>query len=891
MPRKTATSKSKRTRKPKAVVSITQKTDAARIKAALKRSSQRLKKEITQAPAPIKPIISTGTAHTKSSHVLSLAIAKKTTKPLPETPSIGINLFNETVEQVPQTVTQNDLVLASEDLEPQLTAADLTQKPTNTLAPLALLKQLSKKATVSPAKQTAAQPIEEPVINEVETPQEELTDIFAYFDLPETDEPEEADIVTLDEITIEETIKQDEFIEYEDATRKRFTLPSFSFSLPSIQLPTIQFRAIASFVVLSFVLVLPLHAMNVMSSMRSTASQIEQSSKDGVTLLTAATDAALAQNATGAARDFSKAQDRFDDAAQTVQSLGIGADIILSSIPGVSKNYKTANALITIGDELATAGQRLAEGYAAIDNELAPTPVSRLNLLHAYLESALPHLQAANNALADIDASTIPESEQTTLELLQHSLPILVSTTEEFIELYPALTEILGANGTKRYLLVFQNNTEIRPTGGFIGSFAELKVHDGIVESLNVPGGGSYDLQGQLTNDLVAPGPLQLLTARWEFQDANWFPDFPTTARQLIQFYRDAGGPSVDGVLAVNATFVADLITTLGPIDLPEHNKTITGENFIFEAQRAVEVDYDREENKPKAFIGDLAPHLVEAALEKTSSDFLEVVDLLTTGLSERHIQIYANDTDLQRTILSQGWGGELANTPGDYLMIVDTNLGGGKTDGVIEQNVDMHIALQEDGSSINTLTISRTHFGIKGLLFTGVNNVDYLRVYVPKQAELLSAEGFTPPEPELFERAPHDWTVDDDLLYAALTREIDTSSGTEITQEHGKTVFGNWVQTKPGETSTVTLTYKVPATVEIQTASFKEKLKTLVGFPDIQKYQLYIQKQSGIEDRNTTITIDPPETLLPIWASHPVEATTLTNETDHVVTRLFEHL
>jgi hypothetical protein len=498
-------------------------------------------------------------------------------------------------------------------------------------------------------------------------------------------------------------------------------------------------------------------------------------------------------------------------------------------------------------------------------------------------------LEAAQNALSKVNFVVIPEEHQATLNKVQTAIQALLVTIDEFESFSDLVRELLGADGTRRYLVVFQNNTEIRPTGGFIGSFAEIKVRDGVMEHLHVPGGGSYDLQGTLQQNLRAPEPLQLLTARWEFQDGNWFPDFPTSARQLMQFYQNAGGPSVDGVLAVNATFVSQLIGLLGPIDMPDYHRVITHDNFIFEAQKIAEYEYDKTQNTPKAFIGDLAPLLMERTIEKTSKDFLAVMDSLNKGLVTKDLQLYLVDQDLERLILKHGWGGEIKQTDADYLMVVDTNLGGGKTDGVIEQNVDLRVEIADDGTITNTLTISRTHLGIQGLLFTGVNNVDFLRVYVPKGSTLLDATGFSIPDQSLFDVPDDTWSIDDDLAYGLLTTTIDPKSGTRVSEEHGKAVFGNWVQTMPGSTSTVTLRYRLPFTVNALESNILASLQSLVGLPQTETYSLLVQKQSGVLDRTTRIHITLPEELKIIWASHDPTTAELTNQTDALFALILE--
>jgi hypothetical protein len=720
-------------------------------------------------------------------------------------------------------------------------------------------------------------------------PQTPPKDIFAYFDFPEEEAEPEADLIDLDEFA---------------PPSVSFPLPTFSFHLPTfppLHLPHLSTfglqlgwqRAVASFVAISFLFVLPLHAMNVISDIRATTSSAESQSADAVSLLSQAATAVLARDAQDAQINFALSGEQFNSAGKILETLSGGTRLLLASLPMTQNGYRTGQSLIEAGEELSIAGSELSLGYEAMDTELNPTPISRLDILRAHIAYAKPHLQKANSALDRVDASTVPEQFRDELAAVTSMLPTIITTADEFEQVYPLIESLLGATGSKRYLLLFQNNTEIRPTGGFIGSFAEVKVRDGVIEQLSVPGGGSYDLQGSLSQNLIAPSPLQLLSARWEFQDGNWFPDFPTSSRQLIEFYRDAGGPTVDGVIAVNATFVASLIGLLGSIDMPEYGRVIDEENFIFEAQRIVELEYDREENRPKAFIGDLAPKLVERATQKTSEDFLAVFDFLRQGMIQKDVQFYLAQDDLQREVLARGWGGEMKQTSGDYFMLVDTNLGGGKTDGVIQEKVDLRVDVQDDGSIINTATISRTHFGIQGLLFTGVNNVDYMRLYVPKGSELLSAEGFSVPDVSLFESPDPDWLLDDDLAYAALTQTTHESSGTLVTQEHGKAVFGNWVQTIPGSTSTVRFTYKLPFTIHSMntTGSVIASIKSLVGLPEVDDYSLMIQKQSGIVDRATEFAITLPDSLKTTWSSHGSNLASFTNHEDAMFAAILEPL
>ena len=173
------------------------------------------------------------------------------------------------------------------------------------------------------------------------------------------------------------------------------------------------------------------------------------------------------------------------------------------------------------------------------------------------------------------------------------------------------------------------------------------------------------------------------------------------------------------------------------------------------------------------------------------------------------------------------------------------------------------------------------------------MNNVDYLRVYVPKGSVLLAADGFRAPDPALFEIPDEDWIMDDDLAYGLAAASVHPASGTTILEEHGKTVFGNWVQTRPGTTSTVTLRYELPFKLDLlrDGRTLIARAKALIGIPQTQLYTIHVQKQAGVLDRATQVRVSYPDTLTPLWSSHDPAFARLTNETDAVIAILFAPL
>lgn len=671
----------------------------------------------------------------------------------------------------------------------------------------------------------------------------------------------------------------------EDSTEAPSPVAGKRFGFTFVLLSSPLRRAVASFVALSFVVVLPLHAMQSLGGASASVDDISAVGRAAVDDLTRGADAFANARYDVAEDDFARATEKFSDAQTELEGMHAAIAAVVNVIPQTNRTYDSVSGLITAGRELSTVAQIMSNVADSVAPKTAIDVVTKLQLLSTAAGEAGPHADAATEALTHVDPAVIPADYADRVTTLKAYAPQLSASLGEFTSFSNALATMLGGDGAMKYLVAFQNPTELRPTGGFIGSFAEIDVRHGAIDAMRVPGGGTYDTQGQLTKFVAAPTPLSILNARWELQDANWFPDFPTSAKKVQWFYENAGGPTTDGVIGVNATFVVNLLGILGPVDMPEYGVTIDAENFMFEAQKAVEITYDKEANTPKAFIGDLAPLLLDRIAEADMTTFLKILNLVGTSLAQKDIQLNFASNDLQAAANELGWSGAMKQTNGDYLEVVNTNLGGGKTDAVIDQNVDVDVTVQDDGTVVNTVTVTKVHHGIANALFTGKNNVDYIRLYVPEGSELLAADGFEAPADSAFEVSDVPLARDEDLELVMSDVGKDAVSGTDTWSENGKTVFGNWMQTKPGETQTVRFTYRLPFTVAPNTTGFLAAAEHTLGFGGVAPYTLLLQKQPGADTRVTNVRVTLPNGMSTVFASDSAltstSGTTVRNATD----------
>ncbi|MBI2099511.1 DUF4012 domain-containing protein [Candidatus Uhrbacteria bacterium] len=633
--------------------------------------------------------------------------------------------------------------------------------------------------------------------------------------------------------------------------------------------PPVRFeRALVSFVLLAFVFILPLRVASTYGEVNRTKSVLLQKSVAAFESLNKSWS--QVGNLEAAAAAFEDASEGFDavlkDIEETHQILQKAASVLPEG-----EQLDAGKSLLLAGSLVAASAEVLAGRLAALNDSALP-PAERVHQLGESLNTALPLLQNAREKLDSISVEVIPAEYRNGAAAAMALLDQVIEGVESSEAATSVLEYILGRTEPRRFLVVFQNNAELRPTGGFIGSFAEIDFAAGDITRMWMPGGGSYELQGGLRATVIPPEPLQLIASRWEFQDANWFPDFPSSARKLMWFYEKSGGPTVDGVIALTTSVVQKLLQVTGPIEMPEYGKIITADNFWLETQKAVELEYDKEENRPKQFLADLAPKLIARLKSNDPKTFFALAKALAETIGEKHFQIYLRDQSAQEKITHLGWGGEWRPTSGDSLAIVNTNVAGGKTDGIISEHIKHSAKVDEDGSTVVTVEVTRAHQGVKNELFRGVRNVDYVRIYVPEGSTLLESSGWRKPVQSLFNIIDENANPDTDLISADAGSAEEPATGTKISHEFGRTVFGNWIMVDPGETVTYKLAYRLPQKITFSQAEngFLEKIGLREKDIPQASYSLLLLKQAGTVNTTFEHSVELPADWQVIWRNAP---------------------
>ncbi|MEY3471249.1 MAG: hypothetical protein RLZZ223_599 [Candidatus Parcubacteria bacterium] len=538
-----------------------------------------------------------------------------------------------------------------------------------------------------------------------------------------------------------------------------------------------------------------------------------------------------------------------------ISSIQGNLEILLSILPGLSliedSSQLTSDIsdVITISSELSDAiTPFVSKDINPFDKTKSVTLVDGIKNIQEVNQKFIPALDKLNQSLGKMPISLVPGSRGALLRQVTGDIPKLkqaIIDSEKYVDIF---LNFVGSDMLKRYVFIFQNNQELRATGGFIGSFGLMNIDKGVVKSLDIK--EIYNPDGQLLKQILAPQPLQELTTRWYLRDSNWFADFPTSASKIISFYEKTGGATPDGVISLTPTVIERLLTITGPITLENYGVTVNSDNFVKVTQYQTGVAYDRVTNKPKQFIADLAPILINTLLSSDTSQYYKIIEALNNSFQEKHILLYFLNSKLQDTVEEYNLGGKLYDTPKDYLSVVHSNIGGYKTDGVMQDLLNLSTSIKDDGTITNKLIVTRAHKGGNTEYeWWNQDNINYMRIYIPRGAKVLNIKGYIDRE----EKTPPEGiaSYDQDEEISAINKTLVHNEDWDIDtfEESGKFVIGGWVITKPGAISEVVVEYELPFTVKSGNI-----------------YSLILQKQSGTLGVKYQYNLDIPKKIRVSW-------------------------
>ncbi len=515
---------------------------------------------------------------------------------------------------------------------------------------------------------------------------------------------------------------------------------------------------------------------------------------------------------------------------------------------------------VGLWDAIAPGGVTFSEGY--------PRASLLAALERAHLGPVRAALTRAEISRGEIAVNALPWRYQQPMNQLGELLSLLVDGLA-FAQVAP---ELAGLYRARTYLILAQNEDELRPTGGFISGAGLLTVLQG--EIIDIRFFDSYTVDDYANKPYEEP-PAPLLqymgSELWLFRDANWSPDFPTSARQAAMLFEYGTGTSVDGVIALNQRFLERLLMGMDYVEVPALATTVTTDNLrqaMYQAwDPGTDVTTSEWLGQRKDFMHELA-----IAMLDTIQDSPERIDWLTLGqavhqaLATRDLLVYVEGEEAAGVLADLGWDGALRSRPGDTLFIVDANVGFGKVAPLIHRETRYTVRLYEDGTASAELTLTYGHQGQREhvvcdpmvlydseVTYEGMIHrcyYDYLRVYVPYGALLRSASHHPTPG-------------------AYLVTGEGVSGEVEVFEEYDKTVFGQFFVVEYGQTLTTHFYYDLPVVVRDADGQ--------------RRYTLLLQKQSGTGDLPFYVSLELPSGARVVSAA-PVPARVVHEKLDFEV-------
>lgn len=509
-----------------------------------------------------------------------------------------------------------------------------------------------------------------------------------------------------------------------------------------------------------------------------------------------------------------------------------------------------ADAVSSAGGDLmtaATGAMRLADKFVSIKEAQASgaggsTALAQLVELMATGRTDVDAvIAAADSATAKLAAApkNLPGPIASVRDMLTAKLAEYLPPLRSYAQLDDVLPSVLGWDAPRRYLILTQNPAELRPTGGYIGSFGVMAFDKGKITERHFQDVFLLDLPWDYPF-VTAPPALEryLLGPKqpWQLADANWSPDFPTSAQQAIALYANEGGPgSLDGVLAITTNTIDELLRITGPVTVPEYGVTIASGETTLKVLQNTRVAVAGENRK--AFLGIFADKLFTTLFSLSPSRWADLAGRGDAFLGERLLQAWFKDTADQTAIAKLGLDGAVRQDAGDYIYPVDSNVSPvSKLNAVTDRDLELEVRLDDVGNAQNALSVSWTNNietdaarpyrelpTLENLRTLGM----YFRLLVPERSRLVSMAGGS-------------------------TQPI--TAPTDVADESGRMAIANYFRIPAGKAH-IDYTWISPyAADEAEDGTFT--------------YQLTIQKQPGLRDGPISLRIHLPSGALVVDAS-----------------------
>ena len=360
------------------------------------------------------------------------------------------------------------------------------------------------------------------------------------------------------------------------------------------------------------------------------------------------------------------------------------------------------------------------------------------------LEEADYKISLASEIITNLNTTVFPKALQDKIIEFKEIVAQIEEGTESFKAVNSFLPDLLGVDERKRYLILFQNEGELRSTGGWLTSYGIVGVEGGQIRELFVDDIYNADGTLKVQNKRFTP-PRSMSNAleitNWPFSLVNWHPDLADTLTEAEPFIYELGkGNSIDGLITIDVSFVEELLKRWGGIEVPGETELVTSENLnskIFQMHE----EFVPGSTQKTTFLANLANEIVKKLLSMNITDLMGLADIFEKTLDEKHLQATFKNKDAYNFFSSRDWANSMSNKYNDAPISIDWNWGGNKANLYLDKNYSLTINVKDEDTIDFIYSITVENSSTENVYPEG-DYVNYQRIYIPPQAKILRISG-----------------------------------------------------------------------------------------------------------------------------------------------------
>jgi len=379
------------------------------------------------------------------------------------------------------------------------------------------------------------------------------------------------------------------------------------------------------------------------------------------------------------------------------------------------------------------------------------TDVVRISsVLSARLPEYEERFRLINKKVDSIDIDKYPEEfrrikVKAALENLKSISYVLSNSFDDIVKLLKVVPELIGDKEVRNYLIFLQNDKELRPSGGVLTAYAVFTLSKG---NLKVTKSGDVVfLEGTGNAVRYTEPPAYIRTYlnanRFYIKDASFSPDFGVSSLQIKDLWDKIPGTfPVHGLIGIDTHFVASLLEVTGSINISDYGE-VDSENVVDQLELFSTLVGSHADKDQKNLTSALLYELMRKIFITGPNERMELVKKVLQEANEKHILVYLSSEEAQEILEKYNFAGAVKEFDGDYIYIVDSNVGGDRANWYVNENITKTVDLSVKGNPTSLVTIEYENTGGYNEIFNKLYK-DYIRIYVPKGSKLISSEGFS---------------------------------------------------------------------------------------------------------------------------------------------------